>query len=393
MARRISKSDLPKPSKPPKMRDGTITSLNSQVRSLVQRQTKSIVQQTVREYISTVRGSDWMGAGQPLPPQAPPDSDFRTWDYPVSYNVDYTPRKHTGYTHQQLQWLADNFDLLRECIERRKDEITTVRWDVASVSGDPLDDDDPDVERIKRLISHPDGDPTHPWAIWTRAQLEDMFVGDCSTVEPRFARDGTLIALDIVSGATITPLIDATGRKPQPPDPAYLQVIHGIPYRFFTQSGALNLNPEGTQAINPKNPKDTSAVFSTRDLIYFPRNTRPFSPIYGLSQVEQLVMTIAIGIKAEQRHYYFYTEGSIPEALIGVPQTWTLKQITSFQGYFDAMMNGNLKRRAGAIFVPGDMKNIAVKDYAFTKDMWEWLARMCCAVMHVSPQPYSQMMK
>ena len=101
------------------------------------RQVRATVRDTVRTQISTVRNSDWLGPGQPVPPQAPEDAaDIRVWDYPVSYNVNWQPRKYKPYSFAQLRWLADNFDLLREVIERRKDEISTVGWDIVAVDED-----------------------------------------------------------------------------------------------------------------------------------------------------------------------------------------------------------------------------------------------------------------
>jgi len=50
----------------------------------------------------------------------------------------------------------------------------------------------------------------------------------------------------------------------------------------------------------------------------------------------------------------YFTEGSIPDALIGVPQGWTPDQIKQFQDYWDTEFAGDLARRRRAKFVPGD---------------------------------------
>jgi hypothetical protein len=46
-------------------------------------------------------------------------------------------------------------------------------------------------------------------------------------------RGGSLYALDIIDGATIKPLIGEDGRAPEPPDPAYQQILKGIPAADF----------------------------------------------------------------------------------------------------------------------------------------------------------------
>jgi hypothetical protein len=76
--------------------------------------------------------------------------------------------------------------------------------------------------------------------------LEDMLVIDAVTIYPRFTRGGSLYSLDVIDGSTITPLVGEDGRSPEPPDPAFQQVLHGVP----------------------------AADFSSDELLYLPRNVR-----------------------------------------------------------------------------------------------------------------------
>ena len=57
---------------------------------------------------------------------------------------------------------------------------------------------------------------------------------DAPAFEMRHNRAGEMIGLDIVDGSTIKVLLDETGRRPQPPAPAYEQIIHGRPWRLLT---------------------------------------------------------------------------------------------------------------------------------------------------------------
>ena len=61
-----------------------------------------------------------------------------------------------------------------------------------------------------------------------------MLVIDAATLYPRFNRGGSLYALDVIDGATIKPLIGEDGRAPEPPDPAYQQILKGVPDAFAT---------------------------------------------------------------------------------------------------------------------------------------------------------------
>jgi hypothetical protein len=59
--------------------------------------------------------------------------------------------------------------------------------------------------------------------------LEDLLVIDAATIYPRYSRAGGLYSLDVIDGATIKPLIGEDGRAPDAPDPAYQQILQGVP--------------------------------------------------------------------------------------------------------------------------------------------------------------------
>src|SRR3546814_3010827 len=63
-------------------------------------------------------------------------------------------------------------------------------------------------------------------------------------------------------------------------------------------------------------------------------------------------MTINIGLRRQVFQLNFFTEGNMPSALIGVPETWTPDQIRTFQEWFDNILAGNLGERRKARFVP-----------------------------------------
>ena len=159
-----------------------------------------------------------------------------------------------------------------------------------------------------------------------------MFVIDAATLYCQRTRSGQLCALQQLDGATIKRVIDDWGRTPLPYrgadgatvyPPAYQQVLKGLP------------------AVN----------YSARDIIYRPRNVRAHK-VYGYSPVQQVLMTVNIALRRQLWQLDYFSEGSIPDALIGVPASWTPEQIKQFQDYWDTEFAGDLASAAAPSSCP-----------------------------------------
>src|SRR5690348_14559830 len=74
-------------------------------------------------YVVTSRLPDWFGPLDPLPPVAQEQAQGRQFDYTPGNNLQTQPRANEPITFQQLRLLADNYDLVRLCIERRKNQL------------------------------------------------------------------------------------------------------------------------------------------------------------------------------------------------------------------------------------------------------------------------------
>jgi len=299
----------------------------------------------------------WFGPSQPLAPEAPPDTAGRQFDYPVGYNLRLKPRQDEGTSFAALRGLADAYDLVRLVIETRKDQIEALDWQIRPRRGGSPDD--PRIAAIEDLLRTPDRE--HPWGTWVRLLLEDLFVLDAPTLYVRRTASGALWGLEVVDGATIKRLLGADGRTPQAPDPAYQQVLKGIPAVDYTAD----------------------------ELIYAPRNPRPHK-VHGYSPVEQILMTVNIGLRRQVSQLNYFTEGNTPEALIGVPEAWTPDQIRQFQEYWDALLEGNLAARRHTRFVPGGLKYQPIRDVPLKDDFDEWLARVVCFAFSVPPTAFSK---
>ena len=311
-------------------------------------------------YVVTGDAGGWFGPLAPMPPQAPAEIAGRQFDFPSGYNLVTRPRAYEGTSFAELRALADSYDLIRLVIESRKDQLERLAWSIrARAPGGAKSD--PRIAVISALFACPDG--VHPWPTWLRLVLEDLLVIDAPALYLRRSRDGKLRALEPLDGATIKRVIDDWGRTPSPPEPAYQQVLKGLPAVDYTAD----------------------------ELLYLPRNPRVHK-VYGFSPVEQVQMTVNVALRRQIWTLQYYTEGNIPEALIGVPDTWTPDQIRQFQGYWDSLHEGNTAQRRHAKFVPGGVAKtfIPTREPALKDPFDEWLARVVCYAFSVSPQPFVQ---
>lgn len=252
------------------------------------------------------------------------------------------------------------YDLLRLAIETRKDQMAAQRWTVRAKKKEEQKAKQKRADELVELLQEPDLE--HDFLTWQRMLLEDLFVLDAPTVYFRdFARDRKIP--EVVDGATIKRLISEDGRTPLPPDPAYQQIIKGLP----------------------------AFDYGLDELLYMPRNPRPHR-IYGLGPVEQVILTIQTALNRQLSQLLHYTAGNIPAALISVPENWTPNQIRDFQTHFDAYLAGNLEAKSGAVFIPGGSKPTITKDSPVKDEFDEWLARLICFCFSLSPQALTRQM-
>lgn len=301
----------------------------------------------------------WFGPLSPLPEVVPADQRDtvvgRGFDYPIGFNTRITPRGEEPVSFAQMRALADGYDLMRIIIETRKDQVCKLKWKIA-----PIDDKKKPDDRCTKITDFfrlPDKE--HTWDDWLRMLLEDLLVIDAPTAYPRLTVGGDLYALEPMDGALIKRVLDDKGRTPIAPNPAYQQILKGLP-----------------------------AVNYTRDeLIYSPRNLRTHK-IYGYSPVEQVIMTVNIALRRQIYQLNYYTEGNIPDAIASVPKEWNPDQIAQFQAYWDSLIEGNLAQRRKMIFVPDGNKYQQTKEPVL-KDVYdEWLARIICFAFSIEPTPF-----
>lgn len=299
-------------------------------------------------------GSAFMGPNDPMPVQItdPEGSGTvgRAFDYQTGYNLTSRPRSTEATTFEQLRALADGCDILRAAIETRKDAVDSFKFTIKPRK--EKGKQDTRCRAIQDFLQFPDGE--HDFSTWARAMIEDMLVIDAATIYPWKTNGGDVYRLELVDGATIKKLIDVSGRTPAAPSPAYQQVIKGLVVSSYT----------------------------TEELIYHPRNFRT-NKIYGHSVVEQINIIINMAIRRALHQLQFYTEGSTPDLIFSLPDTWTINQIRDFDAYWNDKLSGDTAARRRTQFVPGGVSPVNTKDGALQDVFDEWLARVICYAMNV----------
>jgi HK97 family phage portal protein len=314
------------------------------------------------QFASTFQpGHGIFSPGTPLVPPEPEKT--RLWDFPIGVNTILTPRAYEPVSFTELRALAEAHDITRLAIETRKDQIEKLDWAIKPKGGKPRDAKRPSTDararadHLAQFWHRPDGE--RPFATWLRALLEDLLVLDAPALEIRRNRAGEIIGLDVVDGATIKLLIDDTGRRPRSPAPAYEQMIHGRPWRLLTSD----------------------------ELLYLPRNPRPHK-LYGLSPVEQIVMTVNIALRRQAMQLHHFTDGNVPPGLLNAPEGWNAEQIRQFQEWFDSVLAGNTAARSRLVWGPAGTKYQPFKEAPYKDEFDEWLARIVCFAFSLPPTPF-----
>lgn len=333
-----------------------------------------------------IRGAsmdNWFSPGQPVPAQAPPGITPREQDYPVGYNIQIPPRSEEATSFQTLRALATGWPLLSSIIDARKKQVLSIGWTIRPkrLPGEGnreyrerTREDTTAAEAAERWVM-PDGNLL--FEAWMRKLLDDQLILDGLAMWPH---DGQV---DILDAATITRKLNLRGRIPSAPDVAYQQSIKGMPSVDFYNP------PRGLKIAAPAIPSPDKNGRARYPLLYYIQNPRTWK-IYGFSPVEQIILIVNLAIRREMFRLAYYTEGNIPEAIIQMPANWTHKQLRIFEDEWNDLLAGNNTRRR-ARFIPsigGNGQITWTKEVALKDDMDEWLARVACFCMDMSPQPF-----
>jgi hypothetical protein len=183
------------------------------------------------------------------------------------------------------------------------------------------------ARRIEGFLEAPDA--AQDLRAWLVAFVRDLLEIDAVAVYPHRRRGGDLYALELVAGETIKPLLDARGRTPQPPEPAYQQFLYGVPAGWYT-----------------------------RDELDYLRETARTDSVYGLSRVERIVLRVNQALRKQNFDLARFTDGTTPLGVIEPPGDipWTPEQIRIFEEAFNGLLAGNDQYRVRARALPPGAK-------------------------------------
>jgi hypothetical protein len=305
------------------------------------------------------------------------DADPFRFDLPWGGNISYTPRTGYGTPFSILRQLAAASPVLALCIQCRKDQMASLDWDFAPKDKKATGDVDAKLQRARDFFAKPDG--RRPHKNWIQLLVDEALTLDAVAIyrhptkkgaaklaasraskKPYVLAPDEICAYEIIDGATIKVLLDASGDVPLPPDIGYRQIIKGSP----VVGGDLTAN----------------------ELMYRPKTERTWTP-YGLSPIESALLIATADLNRAMFNLAYYTEGNIPEALAGVPDTWSPKQIKQWQEYWDLVLKGDPKNRSRMRFVVQAMAKSVheFKKPDFTTAYDLWLLKLQCACFGVTP--------
>jgi hypothetical protein len=281
------------------------------------------------------------------------------FQFPYAYNQTWTPRRYALTPFQTLRMMADVADIIRICIETRKEQVSSLSFDIVSRDKKKKAADSTGIAAAKAAFARPDKKRT--FQTWLSMAIEEILVIDALSIYRRKTRKGAHFSWELKDGSTILPLLDNSGDTPSPPEIAYRQIIYGRPGKG------------GDTTID--------------ELYYRPRCVRTHTP-YGCSPTEAVLLTINAALNREMFNLRYYTDGNIPHAMLDAPKDWNKEQIQQFQNYLDEYFSGDLAARRRIKVVANGMaqslKTMAEPDFTGKYD--EWLVKVICAAFSVPPQ-------
>ena len=304
-------------------------------------------------------GRAFLGPGEPVGSslaQAPEeDGAPRERRYTPGQNSGLAPRAdEPGLTaFESLRALAANWDVAALCIHHLQEELAALDWQI--VPADGQDKTAParlagNIKRVTSQLQKPDGDLLLDQWVGMLAG-EDLEIG-MPVVYRRKTKGGKWLGADIIQGDTIKPLLDVRGKIG-----GFQQIWNGIP----------------------------NGVYTRDQILCMPRFRRRGSA-YGIAPLERVIVAANTAMRRQAFDLAYYTEGNIPEALMGAPEGWTPTMVKEFQLWFDTLFIGDDAQRRRLRMFPGDPSKIfQFKQPTAETAQQEWLMKFGCATFSVKP--------
>lgn len=302
----------------------------------------------------TVRPSQAvLGPGAPVSPllgyyDRLREAEPRTFQYIPGVNATIVPRMGYGLpAFADLKRWAEVVPEVAHIVRMIIREMLNFSPTLYDANGDPLQE--------AWLVRHPDGRSS--WSVWFSRFLYNVLVYDAPAVFIRRDHHGRPVALRVLDGSTLFVLIDERGEIPEPPSPAFQQIIWGVPF---------------------------GRPYRADEIWYHPRNPRVDAP-YGTSSIEEAITAVQLLERLWDFEISEYTYGTMPNALISAPATWKMEEIAAYQREFDIMLSGNSALRRRVIFVPEGMKIVATHRPQFNRELYNMAFERVALAFGVPP--------
>ena len=242
----------------------------------------------------------------------------RRYEYQVAHNLNLNDRL-PGWA--VLRALAEQCDVIHRCIEIRVAELVGMEWGF-TISDHALSEImtkenvghaqaskmaraqfGEELDRLMMFWENPAPEADVTFAEWLTEALYQHYIFDGLAIYPRYNLGRDVIGFEVIDTPTIKVLLDNRGARPQPPAPAYQQILWGFPrgeYQASAESDGEFYSAEGG-----------SGQFIKDQLAYFVRNRRTWTP-YGLSAVEQSIPAAMIYLERQGWLKAEYSEGTMP---------------------------------------------------------------------------------
>lgn len=303
------------------------------------------------------QGIDWVepfAPGRPLTPYYGYNRRLRQQDYRVGRNIT-TDTRPDRLPFSLLKQLNEGYDIASICIRHLISDMRAMK-----LSFGPMDDYDGDVSKeilvVKQFLRKPDGN--RPLPIWLAQWMMDNLRYDAGCLYRERNAAGKLVALKVVDGTTVAPIVDYFGDRPIPPAPFLQQFVQGIPWDWAT----------------------------TDDVIYEPHWPLPESP-YGVAPAETIMLNANTDVRLQLFFLQFFTAGVVPEMLIEAPAEMTDPDaVAELQEDWDNFYESNQTGRHGAHWVPAGSKPHPYKPDKFDPNLAEYVMRRSVAAFGLVPQ-------
>lgn len=251
-------------------------------------------------------------------------------EYPVAWNIPGAGERLMPW--RVLDAAARNIDVIRRCIEIRKSRVRTAPWswdispqaieDAYRADGNKGHDDiaaelrdryRADINRMTEFWRNPWRAQGLDFGNWIGGVMEGRLKYDAVVVYPRTNLGGdTLLGLEIIDPTTIKPLLDYRGSRPEPPYPAFQQILYGFPRGEWQASTTEIDNDDGTKSIV------IDGAFRADELVYLRENYQLNSP-YGYGPTEQALVASRLWMRRQGWLLAEYTDGVAPSMFLELP--------------------------------------------------------------------------